>query len=190
MAEPGAAVQRAALPGQTAPRVAREVLRRESGGARDARIPRVEGFDHCLKSPAVLRHGVFVLHVRFVDAPVWRLGLVIPKRFERSAVARNAIKRRWREGFRRCRAAWASEFGGADLVVRMGAPLAPRTAVGPAPRGKRPGAPSKVVADRAKRPPTARQRAAFDTTRPLLTLAERLRSRAGERSPVQARGGG
>ncbi len=51
---------------------------------------------------------------------------MIPKRFVRSAIARNTIKRRWREAFRRQRAAWATEFGGADFVIRMNAPLAPR----------------------------------------------------------------
>ncbi len=64
----------------------------------------------------------------FGDAPVWRLGLVIPKRHVRSAVKRNTIKRRWREAFRRQREAWADEFGGADFVIRMHAPLAPRPA--------------------------------------------------------------
>ncbi len=96
--------------------------------ARSARIPGAEGFDRCLRQASVYRSGAFAFHVVFGDAPGWRLGLVIPKRFVRSAVGRNTIKRRWREAFRRQRAAWATEFGGADFVIRMHAPLAPRPA--------------------------------------------------------------
>ena len=87
--------------------------------ARTARIPVAEGFDACLKRASIYRNGAFAFHVLFSDAPGWRLGLVIPKRQVRSAVARNAIKRRWREAFRRRHEAWATEFGGADLVIRM-----------------------------------------------------------------------
>lgn len=53
---------------------------------------------------------------------------MIPKRHVRSAVARNTVKRRWREAFRRQRQAWASEFGGADLVIRMHTKPEPRRA--------------------------------------------------------------
>jgi ribonuclease P protein component len=89
-------------------------------------------FDRCLAQRALVRSGAFALHVHrpsssAVDAPpAWRLGLVIPKRFESSAVARNTIKRRWRAAFRRGRADWAAEFGTADVVVRMQASLARR----------------------------------------------------------------
>lgn len=144
------------------------------------RIPGPQGFDHCLKKPAVWRRGVFAFHVVFVESPAWRLGLVVPKRFEKSAVARNTIKRRWREAFRRQRAAWAVEFGGADLVIRMQAPLVPRTP------------PSRRVSGVAKKgtpvqaPPavptvvtTARGRGVFDATGLLAGLGERLRQRTG-----------
>ena len=60
------------------------------------------------------------------DLAAWRLGLVIPKRFVRSAVARNAVKRRWREAFRQRRVGLAEEFGAADLVVRLQASLQPK----------------------------------------------------------------
>ena len=96
--------------------------------ARSARIPGAEGFDGCLRQASVYRSGAFAFHVVFGAAPVWRLGLVIPKRHVRSSVARNTIKRRWREAFRRQRAAWAREFGGADFVIRMHGPMAPRPA--------------------------------------------------------------
>lgn len=96
--------------------------------ARSARIPGAEGFDRCLGLASVYRNGSFAFHVGFGAAPLWRLGLVIPKRHVRSAVARNAIKRRWREAFRRQRDAWAGEFGGADLVIRMNAPMPARPA--------------------------------------------------------------
>jgi ribonuclease P protein component len=91
-------------------------------------------FDRCLSQRAFVRGGAFALHVHrhateeaSPDLPVaWRLGLVIPKRFESSAVARNTIKRRWRAAFREGRAGWASEFGAADVVVRLHAALARR----------------------------------------------------------------
>jgi len=125
-------------------------------------IPGPVGFDHCLKRPAFLRQGVFAFHVVAVEASAWRLGLVIPKRFEQSAVARNSIKRRWREAFRVRRSAWADEFGGADLVIRMTAPLVPKRD------------PKAAVATPAL---TAQQRARFDAGGLLTTFAERMRKR-------------
>ena len=123
-------------------------------------IPGLVGFDHCLKRSPVLRQGVFAFHVVAVEAAAWRLGLVIPKRFEKSAVARNTIKRRWREAFRVRRDDWTREFGGADLVIRMTAPLVPK---------RDPKDPTPA--------PTARQRGRFDAGASLTTLTERLRTR-------------
>ncbi len=130
-------------------------------------------FDRCLACRPLWRDGAFALHLlrhRSVEpvagagpdaapsvaAPVWRLGLVIPKRYEASAVARNTIKRRWRAAFRAGRDAWAGEFGSADLVVRMQAPLVPKA--------ERPAMPAKL-----------RARRRFDPQAALASLIERLR---------------
>ncbi len=125
-------------------------------------------FDRCLACRPLWRDGAFALHllrhpvVGVDDAPVWRLGLVIPKRYEASAVARNTIKRRWRAAFRTGRAAWSAEFGSADLVVRMQAPLAPKP--------ERAATPAKVLVRRR-----------FDPQAALASLIERLRRRDGPR---------
>ncbi len=93
---------------------------------------------------------------------------MIPKRYEASAVARNTIKRRWRAAFRTGRAAWAGEFGSADLVVRMQAPLAPK-------------------AERAATPAKVLVRRRFDPQAALASLIERLRRRDGRgRAPRDA----
>lgn len=110
-------------------------------------------------------------------APMWRLGLVIPKRYEASAVARNTIKRRWRDAFRRGRVAWAAEFGGADVVVRLQGPLVPRP---PKVAGK-----SRGVVPVVPLPAVVRARERFDPATLLAALVERLRSRGG-RPPVVA----
>ncbi len=86
---------------------------------RAGRIPAVEGFDHCLRRPPLYRSGAFAFHLVVREQAGWRLGLVVPKRHVKSAVDRNALKRRWREAFRRVRASWDGRFGGADLVVRL-----------------------------------------------------------------------
>lgn len=102
------------------------------GVARSA-LPGAAEFDRCLRQAPFFRQGAFALHLLIVPTPsevvaAWRLGLVIPKRYEASAVARNTIKRRWREAFRAHRDAWAVEFGSVDLVVRLQGPLVPRAA--------------------------------------------------------------
>jgi ribonuclease P protein component len=130
-------------------------------------------FDRCLAVRPVVRSGPFALHLfRPVSpgsdavAPCWRLGLVIPKRYEASAVARNTIKRRWRAAFRRGRASWAVEFGSVDLVVRMQAPLVPKAEAG-------------------SEPARVRARDRFDPLAAFGSLADRLRERgrAGSRAP-------
>jgi ribonuclease P protein component len=125
-------------------------------------------FDRCLSQRALVRDGAFALHVHrhgtaeaSPDTPVaWRLGLVIPKRFEGSAVARNTIKRRWRAAFREGRVGWASEFGAADVVVRLHAALARRDE------------PLAVA------PARVRARAAFDPHALLGLMATKLRNPA------------
>ena len=148
-------------------------------------------FDRCLRKPAVFRSGSFALHLEWITAmgqpeqadqsPVWRLGLVIPKRYEASAVARNTIKRRWRDAFRRGRAAWAAEFGSADVVVRLQAPLLPKPPKAAAGRGA-PKAPAAPVL-----PARVRARDRFDPVAMLSGFVDRLRSRGGR--PVVASSG-
>jgi ribonuclease P protein component len=151
-------------------------------------------YDRCLARPALVRNGPFALHLcwrsgstdestkaamnpsisaSMTDA-AWRLGLVIPKRYEASAVARNTIKRRWRAAFRQGRAAWADEFGSADVVVRMQSPLIKK-----ADAAKKAAAPAVVM------PARVRARERFDPQAGFASLAERLRSR-GERKSARA----
>jgi ribonuclease P protein component len=126
-------------------------------------------FSRCLGQPAPYRDGAFALHVAFgsgddasSSAPrTWRLGLVIPKRYEKSAVARNTIKRRWRAAFRQGHGTLSGEFGNADLVVRLQRPLLPKT--------------TAVGVSAALKPAKRRARALFDPDAMLLSLAERLR---------------
>ena len=62
----------------------------------------------------------FAIHLKAsADSRSWRLGLVIPKRWEARAVARVAIKRVWREAFR-CERGTLEKLGKHhDLVVRL-----------------------------------------------------------------------
>jgi RNase P protein component len=137
-------------------------------------------FARCLDRRPLLRDGAFALHVSLQAVPdpvsaddvvvpaAWRLGLVIPKRYEASAVARNTIKRRWRAAFARIHTACAGEFGAADVVVRLQAPLVPKSA------------PPAVKAALASARGRARLR--FDPQAMLASLVERLR-RGGRPSP-------
>ena len=156
--------------------------------ARDARMAKPAEFDRCLRKPALFRSGAFALHLEWMaamessdrtdePAPLWRLGLVIPKRYEASAVARNTIKRRWRDAFRRGRAAWATEFGSADVVVRLQAPLMPK--------------PAKAAGRGASRAPAVpmpparvRARDRFDAAAMLGGFVDRVRSRGGRPAHV------
>ena len=115
-------------------------------------------------------------------APMWRLGLVIPKRYEASAVARNTIKRRWRDAFRRGRVAWAAEFGSVDVVVRLQGPLVPKPPK-VAGKGKRVEA---VTPPPAVAPARVRARDRFDPAPMLVAFVERLRSRGGRPAIVAA----
>ena len=144
-------------------------------------------FERCLRRPALFRDGSFALHLNrsgpvSADGASWRLGLVVPKRYEASAVARNTIKRRWRDAFRRGRATWAAEFGSADLVVRLQAPLVPKP---PKPTGRR-GAPQPPATPSV--PARVRARDRFDPVAILAAFVERLRRRGGgSASPVASR---
>jgi ribonuclease P protein component len=152
--------------------VATTSIRMPSRG--DMTLPGPADYDLCLRRPAVLRSGPFALHLSWrttlTEPPAWRLGLVIPKRYESSAVARNTIKRRWRAAFVRTRSSWADEFGSADLVVRLQSPLVPKVASTAKNKGV---APQPVISLPAK----VRARDRFDPQATLVLLAERLRSR-------------
>ena len=139
-------------------------------------------FERCLGRPPLHRSGAFALHcARHVDdgrtdqgaLPIWRLGLVIPKRFEASAVARNTIKRRWRAAFQRDQATLSAEFGGADLVVRMQGRLIPKSTP-----------PAQAAALAAAK---LRARTLFDPQAMLHSLAERLRRGTETRNTARPR---
>lgn len=158
---------------------------------RAARMTTPAEFDRCLRRPPAYRNGAFALHLHWIDGdpadPVWRLGLVVPKRYEATAVGRNTVKRRWRDAFRRGRGAWAGEFGSADLVVRLQSPLVPKpkTVV----RGAK-GAVATAAATALPAPTTAKRRARerFDPSQVFDGLVGRLRSRGG-RPPSVGEGG-
>ena len=175
-----------------------------TGGARFQRAARMltpADFDRCLRRPALFRSGSFALHLDWIDgavddpadpatrrrtaAPAWRLGLVIPKRYEASAVARNTIKRRFRDAFRRGREAWASEFGSADVVVRLQAPLIAGAAK---PAVRKGAAKTPAVPPVPAIPARIRARDRFDPVAMLGGFVERLRSRGGRGAVVAPRG--
>jgi ribonuclease P protein component len=165
---------------------------RDAGYPRAARMATPAEFDRVLRRPALFRSGPFALHLEWIvpmndaasggtAAPDWRLGLVIPKRYEASAVARNTIKRRWRDAFRRGRSAWAAEFGSADVVVRLQGQLVPKAA-------------KATVRNAPKAPPIAmlparvRARDRFDPFALLSAFVDRLRSRGGRPAVVAGAG--
>ncbi len=67
---------------------------------RASRLTRPKEFAETLKLRPVVRGSRFALHLRLNGLAVWRLGLVISKRYAAHAVERNIIKRSWREAFR------------------------------------------------------------------------------------------
>ena len=137
-----------------------------------------------MQRPAFHRSGAFALHLCRIESaavdPGWRLGLVIPKRYEASAVARNTIKRRWRDSFRRGRVAWAAEFGSVDVVVRLQGPLMPK-APRPARKAKADDATSatRIVAKPVVLPARVRARERFDPVVLFAQVVDRLRRRGG-----------
>ncbi len=109
------------------------------GFPRRKRLTEPEDFVKALKQKALVRNPRFALYVfepeqnaagvanieAFLapESRVWRLGLVVPKRYEASSVRRNAIKRIWREAFR-CRAELLN-LPGRGLVARLLGTIAP-----------------------------------------------------------------
>lgn len=83
------------------------------------RLHRPEEFSGVFSSRLVVRLGrdaPFVLHYRLLNnGEPSRLGIVVPKRYAKTAALRNAIKRQGREAFR----LMAGEFPSCDLVLRL-----------------------------------------------------------------------
>lgn len=86
---------------------------------RQFRLTEAPDFESALHERPVARTRSFALHARPAVGRSWRLGLVIPKRWEVRAVSRVAIKRVWRETFRRQRTTLQKLGRHHDLVVRL-----------------------------------------------------------------------
>lgn len=114
------------------------------GFPRRKRLTQPEDFAKALKQRALVRNPRFALYVfepeqnaadaanvqmpdvqthQVAESSVWRLGLIVPKRYEASAVRRNAIKRIWREAFRR--RSELLDLPGRGLVARLLSAIAP-----------------------------------------------------------------
>ncbi|MCX7897536.1 MAG: ribonuclease P protein component [Rhodocyclaceae bacterium] len=85
------------------------------GLGKDHRLRKSADFDRVFAGKRTHRAEHFCLHVRDNDQGHARLGLVIPRRYAKSAVLRNAIKRQAREAFRLHQHA----LGAHDLVLRL-----------------------------------------------------------------------
>jgi ribonuclease P protein component len=87
---------------------------------RSSRILNAKDFSAVMRARMRFGSGLFVGHVKpRAHTNQWRLGLVLPKKFEPSAVRRNALKRVWRDLFRRELPALEQLPFGHDLVVRL-----------------------------------------------------------------------
>jgi len=88
--------------------------------SREARLAEPAEFVALLRLRPAVRSKSFALYARHrAGALSWRFGLVIAKRFESRAVARNAIKRVWREALRAVAPDLENVFPSHDLVVRL-----------------------------------------------------------------------
>jgi len=86
---------------------------------RAQRLLNTADFSATLKARIVLRGRYFVIHARPNEMRIWRLGLLIPKRYATRSVERNLVKRLWRENFRKNVVLASVDLNGYDLVVRM-----------------------------------------------------------------------
>jgi len=93
---------------------------------RSSRILNAKEYAAVMRARVRIGGSLFVGHIlsRGDDAN-WRLGLIVPKRFEPSAVRRNAVKRVWRDSFRRESQTLSELHSGHDLVIRMVSKPAP-----------------------------------------------------------------
>lgn len=90
----------------------------QSFGAR-FRLRTTAEFSSVFAARRSLRGPHLVLHYRPSLSGVPRLGVAIARKFARSAVLRNKVKRAAREGFRRARVSLPN----VDLVLRLATPL-------------------------------------------------------------------
>jgi ribonuclease P protein component len=87
---------------------------------RSRRILTAKDYAAVMRSRTRFSGGLFVGHLRLrEDTSQWRLGLVVPKKFEPNAVRRNALKRVWRDLFRRELGSLEELNAGHDLVIRL-----------------------------------------------------------------------
>jgi ribonuclease P protein component len=93
---------------------------------RSSRILNAKEYAAVMRGRVRIGGSLFVGHaLSRGDDTSWRLGLIVPKRFEPSAVRRNALKRVWRDSFRReCQTLLALNCGH-DLVIRLVSKPAP-----------------------------------------------------------------
>ncbi len=89
---------------------------------RSSRILNAKEYSAVMRARLRIGGGLFIGHaMRRADSPNWRLGLIVPKKFEPDAVRRNALKRVWRDFFRRQLEDLDRLDRGHDLVVRLAA---------------------------------------------------------------------
>jgi ribonuclease P protein component len=87
---------------------------------RTSRILNAKEYAAVMRARLRIGGTLFVGHVLSRgDVAPWRLGLIVPKRFEPSAVRRNAVKRVWRDSFRRESEGLLALNHGHDVVIRL-----------------------------------------------------------------------
>jgi ribonuclease P protein component len=87
---------------------------------RSSRILNAKDYGAVMRGRMRFGGDLFVGHLKArEDTREWRLGLIVPKKFEPSAVRRNAVKRVWRDLFRRHLPALENLRAGHDLVIRL-----------------------------------------------------------------------
>jgi ribonuclease P protein component len=87
---------------------------------RTARLTEAAQFASMLAFRPTVRNARFAIHLKDGEEQSgWRLGLIIPKRWLNRSVARNVVRRVWREAFRKLRPELEKQFYGHDILVRL-----------------------------------------------------------------------